>query len=118
MKARRLLISLLLATGMVAAPLDAGAADETKAPKSPFRGTALTARTFGDTAYAKSSVRKDTLTRSTQLGAVSQPQFNTSVAAGKEVPELSGSAAGASLTLLAGGLLALTGRRKRKTPAR
>jgi MYXO-CTERM domain-containing protein len=32
-------------------------------------------------------------------------------------PELSGSAAGSSLALVAGGLFALLGRRKRKTPA-
>ena len=42
---------------------------------------------------------------------------NKSKSKGHDVPELSGSAAGAGLALALGGLLALTGRRKRRETA-
>jgi hypothetical protein len=123
MNALKFLLPSLLAAGMVAVPLDVRAADDTAAPSSVqrgsgFRDTSLRSTSLRGTAHAKRSLRDDASARTPSFEAFSSQEFGTaSLRASKEVPELSGSAAGASLALVGAGLLALTGRRKRKTPA-
>jgi hypothetical protein len=106
----KLLIPSLLAAGMVAMSFDASAADEKKASK--FHAAAKETRTFGNTAYYKVWQRDD-VAKSTKLESISSRTFDVAEPS-HTAPELSGSAAGSSLALLGGGLLALMGCRKRK----
>jgi MYXO-CTERM domain-containing protein len=121
MKALKVLIPSLLVAGVMAVPLEASGAEETKASKgshATFRGTAITARSFRDTKYTKLPTRENTFKWGTRWDTVKQPQLGAALHGDlgnvRDVPELSASGAGASLALVAAGLLALTGRRKRK----
>jgi hypothetical protein len=110
MKALKVLIPTLLAAGAVVVPLEAVAAGE-KAPNS-YSETWSKTRSFRDTAYTRMPAREHAITRSTALDTDGLLEGDAS-----KVPELSGSAAGASLALLGGGLLAMAGRRKQKSRA-
>lgn len=124
MKALKLLIPSLLAAGFMAVPLEATAVEhQTESMKragAAYRKTAITkGSSFRDTKYTKLPVRENTFKWSTRLDTLPQQHLGAGVAAGdldnvRDVPELSASGAGASLALVGAGLLALTGRRKRK----
>ena len=126
MKALKLLASSLVAVGMLAAPHDADAAnaknEKMKASHSSFRDTAYTKRVMPERSW-KSFAGFDSIARPQTKTALHGNSFRNDAepaagaGTGKGVPELSGSAAGASLALVFAGVLALTGRRKRKTQA-
>jgi hypothetical protein len=117
-KALKFLIPSLLVAGLVVSPKDAQATRDTEAFKEKkfqaFKENKFKAFKENKFNDIKKSRAPERIAPSAGLG--DDGGFWTGQS--KQVPELSSSAAGASLALLAGGLLAISGRRRRKADSR
>src|SRR5688500_18185320 len=105
-KPRRFLLPSLLVAGFVVLPTDAQATRDTPA----FKENKFKA--FKEDKFKESKKVRDSERIAPSAGFGDDAGFWTGQS--KQVPELSSSAAGASIALLAGGLLAISGRRRRK----
>jgi hypothetical protein len=113
-KTLKFLIPSLLVAGLVVLPTEAQAVRDTQASKeNKFHG--FKENKFQ--AFKENKIKETEKPRSFE-GIAPSADFGDDAGfwtgQSKQVPELSSSAAGASLALLAGGLLAISGRRRRR----